>query len=170
MSRPRVHCIVVGFLLLLAAVGLVPAVASAFTATLSIPDLCANPIDVVLFSLETSNTATSGGGGGGGAGRPTIKPLVVSKAPDDCSPLLFRTVFRGEHIRTATLQVTTGKGGFTIGLTDVLITDLKTEFAKNGTGVSNDVVLESITLDSASLSFTSGGTTVSCSEDTNLCN
>ena len=168
MPQVRVHCIVAGFLRA-AIVGLVPAVASAFTATLTIPDLCANPIDVVLFSLETSNTATSGGGGGGGAGKATIRPLVINKAPDDCSPLLFRTVFQGEHIRTATLQVTTGKGGFTIELRDVLITDLKTEFAKNNPGISNDVVLESVTLDSASLRFTSGGTTVSCSETTNTC-
>ena len=151
---------------------LAPAAASAFTATLSIPTLCASPIDVTLFSLEAMNTVVVGGGGGGaGAGKASIKPLVLSKAPDDCTPLLFKAVFTGQHFQTATLQVGTKKTPvlFTIQLKDVLVTDLKHDFAKNGAGTQDDVLVESITLDAASLTFTSGGTTVTCSTATNSC-
>ena len=170
MSGPRIHRTLVGSLML-AALALVPATASAFTATLTIPNLCAGPIDVVLFSLEAMNTVVIGGGGGGaGAGKASIKPLVLSKAPDDCTPLLFKAVFTGQHFQTATLQVTTGKTLFTIQLKDVLVTDLKHDFAKNGKGGGDDTLLESIALEGASLTFTTGGTMVECSETTNSCN
>ena len=151
---------------------LAPAAASAFTATLTIPNLCAGPIDVILFSLEAMNTVVVGGGGGGaGAGKASIKPLVLSKAPDECTPLLFKAVFTGQHFQTATLQVGTNKTPmlFTIQLKDVLVTDLKHDFAKNGNGGHDDVLVESITLDGASLTFTSGGTSVECSQTTNSC-
>src|SRR3954471_15829334 len=74
--------------------------AAGFTATLIIPNLCATPVSVPAFALETSNTATVGSGGGGGAGRATIKPLVLVKAVDDCTPLLFKAAFTGQHFQT----------------------------------------------------------------------
>jgi len=171
MPQSRVHWLVVCSLIV-ATLALAPAAAWAFTATLSIPTLCASPIDVTLFSLEASNTATIGGAGGGaGAGKASIKPLVLSKVPDDCTPLLFKAVFTGQHFQTATLQVGTNKTPmlFTIQLKDVLVTDLKHDFAKNGNGAHDDVLVESITLDGASLTFTSGGTSVECSQTTNSC-
>jgi len=58
---------------------------------------------------------------------------------------------------------------FTITLTDVLVTDVKHEFSKQAQGAGDDLLTESVTLDSAALSFTSGGTTVQCSEETNTC-
>ncbi len=61
------------------------------------------------------------------------------------------------------------EAGFTIQLTDLIVTDVKHEFAKAGQGPGDDVLTESITLDSAALSFTSGGTTVQCSQQTNSC-
>jgi type VI secretion system Hcp family effector len=154
------------------AVVLGPAAAWAFTATLTIPGLCAGPATVVAFALETSNSATSGGGGGGGgAGKATIKPLVLTKTVDECTPLLFKAAFTGQHFQTATLQVGTNKTPvlFTITLTDVLVTDVKHEFSKQAQGAGDDLLTESVTLDSAALSFTSGGTTVQCSEETNTC-
>lgn len=171
MSRLRAHWIVAGSLIAVV-LALAPAAAWAFTATLSIPNLCAGPINVTLFSLEASNPVSAGGaGGGGGTGKASLKPLTLSKAPDDCTPLLFRAVFLGQHFQTATLQVGTKATPvlFTIQLKDVLVTDLKHEFAKNGTGAQDDTLLESITLDGASLSFTSGGTTATCSPQTNSC-
>ncbi|HTO10416.1 MAG TPA: type VI secretion system tube protein Hcp [Candidatus Binatia bacterium] len=170
MSRLRVHRILAGSLIAVV-LALAPAAAWAFTATLSIPNLCAGPIDVTLFSLEASNTVPLGGGAGGGSGKASIKPLVLSKAPDDCTPLLFRAVFLGQHFQTATLQVGTKKTPvlFTIQLRDVLVTDLKHEFAKNGTGAGDDNLAESVTLDAGSLTFTSGGTSVTCSQTTNSC-
>ena len=170
MSVPRIHRILIGSLML-AALALVPATASAFSATLTIPNLCAGPIDVILFSIEAMNSVVVGGGGGGaGAGKASIKPLVLSKLPDDCTPLLFKAVFQGPHFQTATLQVTTGKTLFTIQLKDVLVTDLKHDFAKSAGGTSNDTLVESISLQGGSLTFTSGGTMVECSETTNSCN
>ena len=166
--RPRILAVAV----IAGIAALAPAAASAFTATLTIPNLCAGPIDVILFSLEAMNTVVVGGGGGGaGAGKASIKPLVLSKAPDDCTPLLFKAVFTGQHFQTATLQVGTNKTPmlFTIQLKDVLVTDLKHDFAKNGAGTQDDVLVESITLDGASLTFTSGGTSVECSQTTNSC-
>ena len=171
MSPLRVSRILAGSLIA-ATPALAPAAAWAFTATLSIPNLCAAPIDVTLFSLEASNTVVvSGGGGGAGAGKASLKPLVLSKAPDDCTPLLFKAVFTGQHFQTATLQVGTRKTPalFTIQLKDVLVTDLKHEFSKQGPGTQDDVLVESVTLDGASLTFTSGGTTVTCSQATNSC-
>ena len=145
-----------------------PVTAWAFNATLAIPALCASPVPVLAFGLETSNTLSSGSGGGG-AGKATIKPLVLTKGVDDCTPLLFKAAFTGQHFPTATLQVGTNKGTlFTIQLTDLIVTDVKHEFAKASQG-SDDVLTESVTLDSASLTFTSGGTSVTCSQATNSC-
>jgi type VI protein secretion system component Hcp len=166
---PRLPRFLVGSLIA-GAVALGPVTAWAFTATLSIPALCASPIPVVAFALETSNTLTSGGGGGGG-GKATIKPLVLTKGVDECTPLLFKAAFTGQHFPMATLQVGTNKMPmlFTIQLTDLIVTDVKHEFAKAGHRPGDDVLTESITLDSAALSFTSGGTTVQCSQQTNSC-
>jgi len=126
-------------------------------------------VPVLAFGLETSNTLSSGSGGGGGAGKATIKPLVLTKGVDDCTPLLFKAAFTGQHFPTATLQVGANKGTlFTIQLTDLIVTDVKHEFAKASQG-SDDVLTESVTLDSASLTFTSGGTSVTCSQATNSC-
>jgi hypothetical protein len=58
---------------------------------------------------------------------------------------------------------------FTIQLGDVLVTDLKHEFAKNGSGAHDDLLVESLTLLGASLTFTSDGTTVTCNQVTNTC-
>jgi len=154
--------------LVAAAVMLGPAAAWAFTATLGIPALCAGPIPVVAFGLETSNTGSSSSGGGAGAGKPTIKPLVLTKGVDDCTPLLFKAAFTGQHFPAATLTVSTNKTAFTIQLTTVTVTDVKHEFAKATQG-SDDVLTESITLDSAALSITGGGATVTCSQATNTC-
>jgi type VI protein secretion system component Hcp len=146
--------------------------AAGFTATLSIPSLCATTVSVPAFALETSNSSTLGSGGGGaGAGKATIKPLVLTKAVDDCTPLLFKAAFTGQHFPTAVLQVGTGKTPvlFTIQLTDLIVTDLKHAFSIEGRGVKDDELMESITLDSAALSFTSGGITVQCSQQTNTC-
>ena len=131
----RVHRI--GGALLAAAVILGPVTAWAFSATLTIPALCASPVPVLAFGLETSNTLSSGSGGGGGAGKATIKPLVLTKGVDDCTPLLFKAAFTGQHFPTATLQVGTNKGTlFTIQLTDLIVTDVKHEFAKASQGTS----------------------------------
>ena len=70
-----VHRILVGLLIGVAAI-LGPAAAWAFTATLSIPGLCASPITAQAFSVETSNTTTIGSAtGGAGAGKATFKPI-----------------------------------------------------------------------------------------------
>src|SRR5882724_5648246 len=149
--------IVVGSLLA-AVVALGPTAAWAFTATLSIPSLCASPIDVVAFSIETSNSSSIGSGGGGaGAGKATIKPLVLTKSVDECTPLLFKAAFTGQHFPAATLQVSVQKTTFTIQLSDLIVTDVKHEFAKNGPGGGDNVLAETVTLDSAALSFTGGG-------------
>ena len=169
---PRVHGIVVGSLIV-GLLALAPAAASAFTATLSIPGLCAAPINVLLFSVEASNTTTVGSAGGGaGSGKATLKPLVITKLPDDCTPQLFRAVFLGNHVPTATLQVTGGGKApvsFTIQLNTVVVTNLKHDFAKGG-GAADDVLLESVSLIGGSLTFTSGGGGSTCSPETNTCN
>jgi type VI protein secretion system component Hcp len=127
---------------------------------------------VTLFSIEAMNSSSIGSAGGGaGAGKATIKPLVISKAPDDCTPLLFRAVFTGQHFQTATLQVGTNKAPvlFTIQLKTVIVTDLKHEFARNGGGAGDDVLLETLTLEGESLIFTTGGTSTSCNQVENSC-
>ena len=158
----------------LVACAIAPGTASAagFIATLTIPGLCATPVDVPAFALETSNSASVGTpGGGGGAGKATIKPLVLTKAIDECTPLLFKATFTGQHFASAILHVGTSKSPilFIIQLTDVIVTDVKHAFSIEGKGVADDLLLENITLDSASLSFTSGGVTVQCSQTTQTC-
>jgi type VI protein secretion system component Hcp len=165
MSRSwGVHRILVGSLIGVA-ITLGPVAAWAFTATLSIPDLCANPIQVGGFSLETINPVEEGKGGTvPSPGTPTIKPLVLTKAIDDCTPLLFRALFLGQRVPTATLQVGTNKTPvlFTIHLRSVLFTDLKHDFSAMGRGAGDDVLAEQVTLVGDKLSLTSGDTTVEC--------
>ena len=151
---------------------LLPAAAWALTATLTIPSLCAGPIPVLAFSTETSITSDLHFGGGGGVGKATLKPLVLTKAVDDCSPLLFRNVFLGRHEQTATLQVNGSNGAavFTIQLTNMLVLDVKVDFSKDTSkAVGSDVLTEQITLDAGTFTFTGGGVTVSCNPDTNTC-
>ncbi|HET7341516.1 MAG TPA: type VI secretion system tube protein Hcp [Methylomirabilota bacterium] len=164
------HRILVGSLLAGATI-LGPAAAWAFTATLSVPGLCASPVQVQAFSTETSNTVSFGSGSGGGAGKATIKPLVLTKAVDDCTPLLFKAAFTGQHVPAATLQVGTNRTPmlFTIQLSDVFVIDLKHDFSRMGPGPADDVLTETLTLDAAALSFTSGGSTVRCDQTTNTC-
>ena len=124
-----------------------------------------------LPAAGTNFTSGSSRLGGAGAGKATIRPLVLTKAVDECTPLLFKAAFTGQHFPSAILQVGTSKTPilFTIELIDLIITDVKHEFSNAGQGMRNDVLMESITLDSAALSFTSGGTTVQCSQQTNSC-
>ena len=51
----------------------------------------------------------------------------------------------------------------------MLVTNLKHEFSKQGSGPGDDLLMESVTLTSASLTFTSGGTSVTCNQTTNSC-
>lgn len=148
-----------------------PVRAAGFTAVLSIPNLCSTSVTVAAFAFETSNTESIGSGGGGGAGKATIKPLVLTKPVDECTPLEFKAVFTGQHFQTATLQVSSGKNAilFTLQLRDVLVTDIKHGFSIGGQGPSDDVLMETITLDAATFSLTTGDTTVTCSQATNSC-
>jgi type VI protein secretion system component Hcp len=110
-------------------------------------------------------------GGGAGAGKASIKPLVVTKAVDECTPVLFKAVFTGQHFPTAVLQVGTTRTPvlFTIQLNDLILTDLKHGFSEGGPKGADDALMESITLDAGSLTFMSGGTVVQCSQVTNTC-
>jgi len=149
-----------------------PVRAAGFSAVLSIPNLCSTPVSVAAFALESSNTESIGsGGGGGGAGKATIKPLVLTKPVDECTPLEFKAVFTGQHFQAATLQVSNGKGAllFTLQLRDVIVTDIKHGFSTGDHGPGDDVLMETITLDAASFSLTVGDTTVTCSQATNSC-
>ena len=79
--------------------------------------------------------------------------------------------FMGQHLPIATLQVGTKTGPFfSIQLTTVLVIDLKADFVRTGGGpAGDDVLAESLTLDAAAFSFTSGGTTVGCNQQTGAC-
>jgi len=65
--------------------------------------------------------------GGAGAGKATIKPLVLTKSVDECTPQLFKAAFTGQHFPAATLQVSVQKTTFTIQLSDLIVTDVKQE-------------------------------------------
>ncbi len=84
-----------------------------------------------------------------GAGMSSCQHRACHASADECTPLLFKAVF--------------------IQFTDVLVTNLKHEFSKQGSGPGDDLLMESVTLTSASLTFTSGGTSVTCSQSTNTC-
>ena len=161
MPRPsRLRRILVGALVAVA-ITLGPVAAWAFTATLTIPDICPNPIAVGGFSTETFNGGT----------KASIKPIILTKAIDDCSPLLFRALFLSHVARTATLVVGIKKTPalFTIQLGTVLISDLTHRFATLGPSANDDVLVEEVTLVPGTLAITSGGTTVECDQIRNRC-
>jgi type VI protein secretion system component Hcp len=56
-------------------------------------------------SLAWSNIVTPGAAGGGAGGKTVFGDVVISKAPDRSSPLLFRRTATGEHSPSATVQL-----------------------------------------------------------------
>ena len=169
MPRPSsLQRILVGALVAVA-ITLGPVAAWAFTATLTIPDICPNPIAVGGFSMETFKEVAPFGGAAGT--KAIIKPIILTKAIDDCSPLLFRALFLSHAAKTATLVVGIKKTSalFTIQLGTVSISDLTHRFATLGPSANDDVLVEEATLVPGTVAITSGGTTVECDQIRNAC-
>ncbi len=90
-------------------------------------------IEINSFSLGLSNSGTVGGSTGGG-GKVSFQDLSVSTALSSASPVLSFYCASGKHIPTATLTVEAIDSTlvkpipiYTVVLTDVLITSVKTE-------------------------------------------
>jgi type VI secretion system secreted protein Hcp len=113
-----------------------------------------NWINAVSFNIGVRNSVVAAGGGGG-AGKVQATDMRVFKFIDKASPQLFVAAARGDHIRSATLEVRkSGPNPFTfykIVLNDVFISsvnDNASETAKNGN------LLEAITLNWAKITWT----------------
>ncbi|WP_395090000.1 type VI secretion system tube protein Hcp [Armatimonas sp.] len=70
------------------------------------------------YKLGATNAGGSGFGGGAGAGKVSFSDITLTRVADEASPEIFVNCAMGTHLKSAILKV----GGFTITLTDVMIT------------------------------------------------
>ena len=95
-------------------------------------------IDIESFSWGASQTAVHSSGGGGGAGKVSFQDFHFTKAIDRSTPLLFKRVATGEHIKKAVLFGRKAGGGqqeyLKITLSDVLVSSYKVEPQAPGSG------------------------------------
>jgi type VI secretion system secreted protein Hcp len=99
-------------------------------------------IQIESFSWGVTNTGAHSSGGGGGAGKVSFQDIHFAKRIDKSSPLLFKRVATGEHIKKATLFVRKSGGGqgdyYIIKLTDVLVSSYKTGPSEGSDAVPTD--------------------------------
>lgn len=122
----------------------VPAIHAADTIYMTVDGVtCNSPgkgpgdgMKVVSWQMGVQQVLNIGGGGGGGAGKATFQPLTVTRAFDECSPLLLPKLFTGTVLNTVTL----------------------TQYGTSGTGDGAMVPLMVVTLTTAAISnYTIGG-------------
>jgi type VI secretion system secreted protein Hcp len=110
-------------------------------------------IDIESFSWGVSQQGTHSSGGGGGAGKVSFSDITVTKLIDKSSPLLFKRVATGQHIKKAVLFVRKAGGQqqeyMKITLEDVLVSSYKTAPSKS----SDSVPLEQVSLNFSKIEF-----------------
>ncbi|WP_395146257.1 type VI secretion system tube protein Hcp [Armatimonas sp.] len=111
------------------------------------------PLGAVLpfttYKFGATNTGGSSFGGGAGAGKVSFSDITLTRLADEASPEIFINCAMGMHLKSAVLKV----GGFTITLTDVMITSH--QFADETSG--NTAPNESMTMNFARYEITSPG-------------
>jgi len=110
-------------------------------------------IELLSFSWGESNAGTFAYGGGGGAGKVSMSDFSFMKVMDKASPALFLACANGEHIKTAKLSCRkAGKNQqdfLKITLSDLIISSYQT----GGSGGSDVVPTESISINFAKIEF-----------------
>lgn len=102
-------------------------------------------IDVLAWSWGSSQSGTTHMGPGGGAGKVAVQDLSLTKYVDKASPVLWKHVCTGTHIKESVLIVRKAGGKpleyIKLTMTDCLITSLST----GGSG-GEDRLTENITI------------------------
>jgi type VI secretion system secreted protein Hcp len=111
-------------------------------------------IDVQSFSWGVTQTGTLAHGGGGGEGKAQFNDFNFTTNVSKASPSLFLACASGEHIKDATITVRkAGKGQqeyLILKMTDVLISSYQT----GGSGASESVPTDQISMAFAKVEFT----------------
>ena len=114
----------------------------------SVDDKHKDEIDIISWSWGGSQSGSTHMGTGGGSGKVSIQDLSFKKWVDKSTPILFKTMCEGAHIKEAVLVVRKAGGKpveyVKITLTDVMVTSMST----GGSG-SDDRLSESVTLNFA---------------------
>jgi type VI secretion system secreted protein Hcp len=112
-----------------------------------------NEIDVQSWSWGESQTGTHAGGGGGGAGKVSMQDFHFVMQNNKASPKLMLACASGEHIKKGVL--TCRKAGkdqqefLKVSMTDVLVSSFQT----GGSGSSDIVPTDQISLNFAKIEF-----------------
>jgi type VI secretion system secreted protein Hcp len=100
--------------------------------------------DILGYSINATNSGSTGGGVGGGSPRATLSSMSVKKVVDSASPNFFGGVLTGKHYATAMIDVRkTGERPQKYVLwefTDALLTSYITS-------ASTDVITENLSID-----------------------
>jgi len=118
----------------------------------SVDDKHKEEIDIVSWNWGGSQSGSTHMGSGGGSGKVSIQDLSFTKWVDKSSPILFKTMCQGTHIKDAVLVVRKAGGTpveyIKITLTDVIVTSIST----GGSG-TEDRLTEQVTLNFAQFKY-----------------
>ncbi len=85
-----------------------------------------NEITVLSFSWGGTQTTSVAGTGGSGAGKVSLSEFSIMKNYDSASPLLFKSMLTGTHVKTGTLTANkaggNGKPFLKIDFTELYVT------------------------------------------------
>lgn len=68
-------------------------------------------IQLLSFSWGASQVSSVGGTGGSGAGKVSLSEFTIMKTVDKATPKFFKSIVKGDHIKTGTLVATKAGGG-----------------------------------------------------------
>jgi type VI secretion system secreted protein Hcp len=88
-----------------------------------------NEITVMSFSWGASQVTSVSGSGGSGAGKADLSDLSIMKNYDSASPSLYKSLLKGEHIKTGVLTAiksgADGKPFIQISLKELFVTSIQ---------------------------------------------
>ena len=102
-------------------------------------------IDVLAWSWGSSQSGTTHMGSGGGAGKVNVQDLSITKWVDKASPVLWKHVCMGTHIKETTLIVRKAGGKPVEYIKLVLIDAIITSISTGGSG-GEDRLTENVTI------------------------
>jgi type VI secretion system secreted protein Hcp len=102
-------------------------------------------IDILSFTQSFINSPDLSAGGGGGAGKVQCGAITMMKSIDKSSPALLKGVITGQHFKDALISFADNRTGspdyYTIGLTDVFVTELSQSDAQDPNRIFEKLVL-----------------------------
>jgi type VI secretion system secreted protein Hcp len=112
----------------------------------------AEEIDVLAWSWGASQSGTTHMGGGSGAGKVAVNDLSITKYVDKATPVLWKHVCTGTHIKQAILVVRKAGGTpleyIKLTMSDIIVSSLST----GGSG-GEDRLTENLTINFAKFKF-----------------